>query len=168
MKTFRIVGKAIGDCDFCQQMLRDNGYHGAIVACAESVPSVVTVYTDDNSPDPTAFINAYAEPPLLNATSDHPDGPFGHAQGNADGLDTQLITVITVDAVTKQPKSWSGNVLVQPMSPIMVNPKIVPIVNGIGTFRVGPTPVPGEYDIYIQRQGDTVGTSRFRLHLMFF
>ena len=128
----------------------------------------VWVDVADNDPDPTSAVEAFVEPPAITATSDKVLGPFRHYQGSADGVDTQTITIQMKNSDGTDNSDWDGSVLAQPLSPIQVTPATVTITDGVGTFAVGPTSLPGEYDLYMLIQGDTVGYSWYRLHLSFF
>lgn len=118
--------------------------------------------------DPSLPVPGVKSGPAITASSDCPIGPFGHNQANANGVDQQTVTIQMVDAVTRQKINWNGTVLILPMNPIAITPNTLNIVNGVGIFKVGPTSLPSEYDIYIQIQGDLDGSSRYNLHLSFF
>lgn len=132
--------------------------------------NATTLWVDilDNSPDPTTFVTAFVEPPTISAASDHSMGPFMHYQGIANGSDVQTITIQMLNPDGSNNTTWGGNVLVQPLSPVQVSQVTVAVVNGVGTFTVGPTTMPGEYDLYMLLQGDNTGYSWYRMHLSFF
>lgn len=167
MKQFT-VDKAIGNPQCLRTNLLAAGWaEAALMTVAQPSPYVL-VSVGDSDPNPTAFVNAYVDPPRISATSNHAVGPFGHFQGLANGVDSQAITISMLNANTGQPMSWNGNVIIQPMTPITISTNTLAIVNGTGVFTVGPTTIPSEYDIWIQLQTDPVGYTRYRLHLSFF
>jgi hypothetical protein len=167
MKAYKI-NREISNIGALRSQLIANGWAGASVLYCALPMQCVTVQVADAAPDPTAFVTAFVDPATISADSNKPDGPFGHSQGNADGVDFQTITIQMLDRLGGSPLNWNGSVLVQPQGPIQRSPAIVPVVNGVGTFTVGPTTIPGEYDLFLQIQGDTEGYSRYRLHLSFF
>lgn len=167
MKAYKVDREVANLAALRSQLIAGGWTNAAVLYCAE--PSkCVTVHVDDAAPDPTSFITAYVDPAVITTSSDHPGGPFGHHQGDADGVDFQTVTIQMVDPKTGAPVGWNGNIIVQPQGPIQRSPAIVAVANGVGTFTVGPTTIPGEYDLFLQIQGDSVGYSRFRLHLSFF
>lgn len=167
MKSFNIE-KLITNVAALQSTLVDNGFSGAIVQSVfEATPPYVIIYVDDSADDPSDFIDSYQDQPLISATSNRPMGPFGHYQADADGIDKHIVTIQMLDG-EEQLVDWDGNILVQPLSPVTISTNTVIITNGTGTFEVGPTSLPGEYDLYLQVQGDSEGWSRHRLHLSFF
>jgi hypothetical protein len=167
MKTFT-VNKVIGNPLALRSKLLAGGWSMAALVTGAQLPGYVLVSVGDVDPDPTAFVNAYVDPPVISAVSNKAVGPFGHYQASANGADTQIITIRMKDAVTGLNVPWGGNLIIQPMTPISISSNTIAIVNGAGTFTVGPTSVPSEYDIWVQLQTDTVGYTRYRLHLSFF
>lgn len=164
-KTF---AKTVSYVDHLTQQLHSNGFPSAIAVQQYCAHPCLYVHYEASEGDPTAFVNAYVDPPRISATSNHAVGPFGHFQGLANGVDSQAITISMLNANTGQPMSWNGNVIIQPMAPITISTNTLAIVNGTGVFTVGPTTIPSEYDIWIQLQTDPVGYTRYRLHLSFF
>lgn len=162
------INKAIGNSAALRSQLLAGGWSEVALVTGMLPSPYVLVSVGNGDPNPTAFVNAYVDPPVISAVSNKAIGPFGHYQANADGVDTQVITVQMKNAVTGQNVSWNGNLIVQPMTPIAISSNTIAVVNGVGTFTVGPTTVPSEYDILVQLQSDTVGYTRYRLHLSFF
>lgn len=159
------VAKSVSNLVSLRSYLLNNGYETMAL-----LNSVDTVWIDvpDEAADPTTLILDFVEPPTISATSNKPMGPFRHYQGVADGVDAQTVTVQMLNPDGSNNTTWNGAVLAQPLSPITVVSTTVNITNGVGTFVVGPTTMPGEYDFYMQIQGDTIGYSFYRLHLSFF
>lgn len=155
---------------YLQKQMREAQWPGAVVAYQGTPTHCTTVVVDDAQPDPTAVVDAYSDPAVMTVSSNKPEGPFGLPTADADDSDTHTMTIQMVDPITKAPVSWSGNAVVQPKSPIMVAPTTVAITNGVGSFVLGPSGIPGEFDIYLKLQSDTgpnAGWSRIQTRVAF-
>lgn len=163
------VNKLITNAGALQTSLRSNGFTQAVVVTCptETVPRVI-IHQADGSVDPSMFIAAYTDPPRISALSDKLIGPFNLPQANADGVDKHIVTIQTLDPITGSPVSWNGVVMALPHHPMHLNTNTINIVNGVGTFEAGPETIPGEYDVFLQLQEDTLGWSRFTIHVAFF
>lgn len=150
-----------------QQQMQAAQWPGAVVI-SQGGPSFVTaVVTDDAQPDPGAFVLAYSDPATLTVTSSKPVGSFGLPSASADGVDKHLMTIQAVNPADGSPSTWSGVVLVQPKAPIGISPTQVQVTNGVGTFEVGPSTIPGEFDLSLKDQADTAGWSRIQTRVAF-
>lgn len=139
MKIFNFPGKVVANSSYLQSQLRDAGF---IAAVPLDISPGIVVCVDDSSPDPTNFVNAYTDPPVIVAVA-------GVKQAN--GVDKVTVTIQAFDAITKQQVSWNGTLdILQIMPQIPVSLMSIPIVNGQGSFDVGPTVSPGEYTITLQ------------------
>lgn len=167
MQMFTIPNKRVTNVAYLQDQLLANGFTGAIPSSQGSTPPKVYVYENDGAPNPTAFVNTYVDPNVITLSSNAPIGSFGLPQVAPDGVATQTITVRMKDPYTGQNVNESLTVVVAPSFPITVIPTTVAVVNGVGSFVVGPTTVAGRYNITVRRQGDTQGWSQVAIMIAF-
>jgi hypothetical protein len=150
MQTFTIQNKKVYNIPYCQSQLLANGYAGANLVCRYSTPPVTTVYVNDGTPNPTAFVTAYTDPGKIALSSNKPVGSSGFPECPADGATTQTITIKKVDPASGQVMPGSETVKALPNQFISVVPVQIQFSNGQAQIAIGPSSVPGVVAITVR------------------
>lgn len=166
MKT--LIARQIMNPTALQCALHANGFPTAIVAsCPTELHPRVLVDQDDNSPDPTAFVTAFVDPPVFYVTSNKPKGAQGVPAAAADGVDKHTLTIRTLDPVLRQPTPWNGTLTFAAQSPCPISSGSILMIDGVGAVQVGPQAVPGLYTFVVKYADDADGWSMQTVQLAF-